>query len=163
MSKRVCTLVFPQREGIIWLARKKLKVGAGLLNGWGGKLEPEDGGLVRLCACREFQAEAGARIYPSRLHKKAVVDFSEGGQEAFECHVYFVSEWEGDIREGEEMGPPLSFPINCLPYEEMMPGDREWFPRVLLTTEPFRAKVHYATGNTHLVQPVEYGPLAAAS
>lgn len=151
------TLVFPIGKGTVWLARKKRGVGKGLYNGWGGTFEPQDHGNPRLCACREFNEECGATTSPNCLYEMAVVDFFEDGEQVFECHVYFLSWWEGKLQESEEMEEPEEFRIAELPYSEMMTADREWLAKLFLGKR-FRAKVCYGKGNKK-VESIEYGPL----
>lgn len=157
---RICTLVFPVRDGRIWLAEKKHKIGKGLMNGWGGKLEVEDEGDIVRAAIREFEEETGgARVLPGTLEKVAVIDFYEAGAHKFECHIYFCSEWTGDISETDQMGPPKDLPFRLLRYEKMMPGDKIWLG-LLLAGKRFRGSCFYSEGNTHC-ERLEFTPRQA--
>src|SRR5438105_802010 len=109
-----CTLVIPRRDGKIWLAVKKHKVGAGLLNGWGGKVNLSDRDNLELCAIREFNEETRtAQASAHDLEKAGIIDFYEFRQHIFQCHIYFLKDWEGEIQESTEMGPPEVFDENA--------------------------------------------------
>jgi 8-oxo-dGTP diphosphatase len=151
------TLVFPVFAGCVTLARKKRGVGAGLYNGYGGKLVRGEGGDPRVGAKREFIQETGATCDVLHLDERAIIRFYEAGKSIFDCHAFLLHEWQGEIKESEEMGPPQVFPYDSLPYMEMMRGDREWLPRILLG-DRLRCKVYYNTGNKSLIK-FEYGPL----
>ena len=122
-----CTLLFPRELGRIWLAPKKKKVGAGKWNGYGGKFSPEQGDKTMVdTALREFVQESGAELTGSeRLEEVAVIDFFEGREHTFECHVYFyhAESWIGRLKETEEMGKPQYFDLWGIPFESMMPAD----------------------------------------
>lgn len=127
------SLIFPITDTHVALGLKKQKIGAGLLNGVGGGIEPGEDALA--CAVREAQEEWGVVFDPGTLTKAAVVDFhnrkSDG--ELFTCriHVFLGGAWEGEARESDEMGAPEWFPKNNVPFERMMLADRDWFPHVL--------------------------------
>jgi len=145
------TLIFPIKNGKVTLARKKAKVGVGLWNGYGGKEEDADKGSMQRCAVREFFDETdGARIRVEDLELVAHIDFYKAGEYIFECYVYFVGDWEGEIKETPEMGPPSEFSIAEPPLEEMMPGDRLWLERIF-SGERIRAKVFYNADNTEVL------------
>lgn len=153
----IVSLIFPIRAGCIWLARKKRKVGAGFYNGWGGKLERVDRGSVIKAAIREFKDDSGATAYPRDLDHVATIRFYEAGKLVFECNVYFLRSWEGEIQETDQMGPPEVFSFSEIPYEEMMPGDCLWLP-LLLRGERIKGQCWYSEGNKE-VQQFDFGPL----
>lgn len=55
------TLCFPIRGDEVLLARKQKKIGAGLLNGFGGRAEADDGN-IEYTNIRETEEEVGIRI-----------------------------------------------------------------------------------------------------
>lgn len=127
------SLIFPITDTHVALGLKKQKIGAGLLNGVGGGVEPGEDPLA--CAVREAKEEWSVVFDPATLTKQAVVDFhnrkSDG--EVFTCRIYvFVGgAWEGEAVESDEMGLPQWFPKNNVPFEQMMLADRDWFPHVI--------------------------------
>lgn len=146
----IATLVFPRRGDKLHLAVKKRKVGAGFLNGYGGKLESEDDGDIDLAAIREFQQESRTRVWPGDLTKVGIIDFYRAGDHIFECHVYICHRWIGDLRETQEMGPPEVFDAEHPPLDRMMPGDRFWLEQIF-SGEHIRAKVYYNADNTEVL------------
>lgn len=154
---KICTLAFPIRDGRVTLAPKKWKVGAGLLNGYGGKMEPQDGGEVDRTNVREFCEESGARGWEHDMEKVAIVDFFKASEHIFQCHVYICHDWHGNICETNEMGPPEEFFSSAPPLDRMMPGDRHWLEKVF-GGEKIRAKVFYNADNTEVLD-FQYEPL----
>lgn len=152
------TLVLPVFAGCVTLARKKRGVGAGLYNGYGGKLERGEGSDPRRGAIRKFQQEARVVADVLHLDLRAEVRFYEAGRSTFDCSIFLLHEWKGEIQESEEMGPPELFMPDKLPYDQMLPADREIIPMVLQRSTPFRARCYYTTGNTKLLK-FEHGPL----
>jgi 8-oxo-dGTP diphosphatase len=159
-----CTLVFPREIGRLWLAKKKLKVGAGLLNGWGGKFDSERGDkTLEDTARREFAEESGAELTEAdSLEKVAVFDFYEAGRHIFECHIYFIhaDSWVGRLKETDEMGQPEYFDLWGLPFERMMPADKLFVKR-LLDGERIRGRLYYSEGNKEVLD-IQTEPLVEA-
>lgn len=147
---KIATLLFPIQETSILLALKKDKVGKGLLNGWGGKLEPEDNGDVRAAACREFEQESGAIARPDDLELVAIVDFFIEDTHIFECHVFFCRRWLGELRETAEMGEPEPYPLSRMPFERMMAADVIWL-RSVVQGERLRWTIQYNKDNTKVL------------
>lgn len=115
------------------LIHKKRGLGAGKLNGAGGKVDPGESPLE--AACREFEEELGARpVDPVKLGEVA---FEVLDGPSIRIHVFRVERVEGEPRETEE-AVPVWCPIDDLPYERMWEDDRYWLP-LLVSGRPFRA------------------------
>lgn len=150
-----CTLVYPVLGETVFLARKKREVGAGLYNGFGGKKKsPEE--PISITACREFAEESGVKS-ALRIEPVAILDFFQDGKHIFECHVWFVRAWAGDFRETDEMGMAEPFSLTSPPYDQMMAGDRFWFPLVA-GGQKIRARIYYDAENKRVLK-FEHGPL----
>jgi 8-oxo-dGTP diphosphatase len=128
--------MYLQRDDEVCLAKKQKKIGAGKLNGVGGKLKK--GETPATGAVRETEEELSVR--PTVYKKMAELLFhneydGDGAAELQEqlCHVFVATEWEGEPAETEtgEMKDPAWYKINNLPFERMLPDDEVWFPRVL--------------------------------
>ncbi len=120
------TLVFVIRDGQILLIRKKRGLGAGKINGPGGRLEP--GESPEACAARELHEELGVRAGDLvRLgdHRFQFVD----GYSTY-VHVYRTHEIHGTAVETDE-ALPLWFDVGRIPFDEMWEDDRYWLPLVL--------------------------------
>lgn len=131
---RDVTLVFlvDRSEGKVkrvCLAMKKRGFGKDRWNGTGGKVKENDE-TIEESARRETKEEIGVLI--KGLEKVAVLSFRFPHNSDFNqmVHVYFSGSWEGEPEESEEMAPKW-FSSDEVPYEEMWPDDRYWFPYVL--------------------------------
>lgn len=153
-------LCFPLRRiadrDELLLARKTKHIGQGLLNGYGGGIEGNE--LPEDAMVRELEEECALKARRDDLQKIAVVDFHNTKQdgETFRCrvHVYLLRTWEGTLMPTEEMVDPRWYPIDALPFDEMMLADREWVPAAL-TRGPIYARAHYGPRQHTLLAPVE--------
>ncbi len=103
---------------------KKRGFGAGRWNGFGGKVE--EGESVEEAARRELLEESGIRA--NSINKLGIIDFKFlENPEILEVHLFKVDSFEGDVRETEEMSPKWFF-VDEIPFSEMWPDDRYWFP-----------------------------------
>lgn len=138
-------LVHDKDEGQILLGMKKRGFGAGRWNGFGGKVEP--GESLEDAARRELMEEAGVR--PRTLEKRGVIEFTwEGQEELLEVHIFHAAAIEGEPGESEEMLPAW-YALDEIPFPEMWPGDRYWFP-LFLAGKSFVGKFHFGPGDTVL-------------
>ncbi len=133
---------------------KKLKIGAGKRNGYGGGIE--EGEDIFFATARETQEECNISIDPRFINPAAVVDFhnitAEGKE--FTCRVYvsLINKWVGTPQETDEMGPPEYFPCNAPPVHEMMSADRDWLPPVLIGKKVY-AQAWYTAKQAGLRKP----------
>lgn len=120
------TLVFVVHAGKVLLIRKKRGLGAGKINGPGGKLDT--GETAQQCAHREVFEELCIRINESsnvgRLRFQFVDNYS------IDVRVFLATDFHGTPTETEE-AVPLWFEPEKIPYHEMWEDDRIWLPRVL--------------------------------
>jgi 8-oxo-dGTP diphosphatase len=120
------TLVFVVRGGEILLMRKKRGLGAGKINGPGGKIEPGESALA--CAVREVREELGVEPVGVEPAGENAFQFVDGY--SIRVLVFRASGFEGELRETAE-GAPLWSPLDAIPYDEMWEDDRLWLPHVL--------------------------------
>lgn len=120
------TLVFIVKDGSILLIRKKRGLGAGKINGPGGRLEPGEDPLQG--AIRETQEEL--RITPTGLAKRGENRFQFTDGYSIHVHIFSATGLEGQPTETSE-ARPLWFPVGRIPYEEMWEDDYLWIPHVL--------------------------------
>jgi 8-oxo-dGTP diphosphatase len=128
------TLVFVVRGGEILLMRKKRGLGAGKINGPGGRLEPGETALE--CAVREVQEELCITPHALRFAGENAFHFVDGY--SIHVSVYVTDAFDGTPAETDE-GAPLWFPVDAIPYDEMWEDDRLWLP-LALAGEPFTAR-----------------------
>ncbi|MEE3327693.1 MAG: 8-oxo-dGTP diphosphatase [Myxococcota bacterium] len=120
------TLTFIQAGSRVLLIRKKRGLGAGLINGPGGKLERNESAAE--CAVREVEEEVG--LTPLELEERGELRFQFVDGYAIHVHVFVAHGHRGQLCETEE-AKPIWFDISDIPYEEMWADDRLWLPHVL--------------------------------
>jgi len=140
---KVATICFPIQGDTIFLANKKRSFGAGHLNGWGGKVDGDES--IAATASRELFEESTIETDPADMELVAIIDFFEETNHIFECHVFFVRQWQGTLQETEEMGIPEQFPLDSVPYERMWKSDHLWMP-LICEGKKIRAKAIYKKG-----------------
>jgi 8-oxo-dGTP diphosphatase len=120
------TLCFVVRDGQILLIRKKRGLGAGKINGPGGRLEP--GETPQECAVRETQEELGITPLNPEWRGELYFQFVDGY--GLHCEVFTAPDCEGEAVETDEAAP-LWTPVEAIPFEEMWADDIHWLPGVL--------------------------------
>ena len=120
------TLLFVVRDGHILLIHKKTGLGAGKINGPGGRIDPGETALH--AAVREVQEElcvtpTGVRM-AGELYFQFIDSYSMHGT------VYSASGYEGVLCETHEAAP-LWTPVDRIPYEKMWADDILWLPLML--------------------------------
>ena len=122
----VGTLVFVCQGPQVLLIHKKSGFGAGLINGPGGKLHPEES--PEAGARRELEEELGVTV--DHLWPVATLRFVETVTEQWWGYAFLGAGLNGTPRETSE-ARPLWWPKARLPFERMWPDDELWLPRVL--------------------------------
>jgi 8-oxo-dGTP diphosphatase len=120
------TLVFVVKNASILLIRKKRGLGAGKINGPGGRLEPGEEPIQG--AVREAQEELLITPLDLRYAGENMFQFVDGY--SIHVHVFRASDYEGEPTETDE-AIPLWAPVNEIPYHEMWEDDELWLPLVL--------------------------------
>jgi 8-oxo-dGTP diphosphatase len=125
------TILFIIQEGRILLIEKKRGLGAGKINGPGGKIDPGETSLE--AAIRETQEEL--LITPHSPRKLGELWFSMSEVPDILCHIYRADGFDGDPGETDE-AKPVWTALDEIPYDRMWEDDRHWLPLVLAET-PF--------------------------
>ena len=154
-NKNIATLVFPIKEKGVLLARKTKKIGVGLWNGWGGSQEKE---TIRQTALRELMEESGLSAKIEDLEYTGKVTFhnqkADGRKFDVEVHMFLLKDWSGELKPNPEMVEPTFWPLIGLPYNEMMPSDKNWLPRVLMG-EWIEGEVWHGPDQKTLLRPTK--------
>ncbi len=119
-------LCFIAKDDRVLLIRKKRGLGAGKINGPGGKIEPGETALES--AIRETQEEIG--VTPLGIEERGVLCFQFTDGYSLHCVVFLARDYEGELIETVE-ATPIWFQIDAIPYDEMWADDRHWLPRML--------------------------------
>ena len=120
------TLCFIENEGQLLLIRKKRGLGAGKINGPGGRLEPGETPLQG--AIRETQEEVC--VTPRNLEKRGELHFQFLDGYSLFCTVFIARGCDGTLCETDE-ADPFWVDINAIPYEGMWEDDPYWLPHVV--------------------------------
>lgn len=148
MSKEVpsyteATVCFPVRGSEVLLAVKQKKIGAGYLNGFGGRFEPTDASIEETNR-RETLEEAGIQIAEAR--KVGEVCFHNPSPEEYlqrvRLHFFIATQWLGEPVSTDEMMHPEWFAVDSIDYERFLPADRHFIPR-MLKGEKLSGDVYY--------------------
>ncbi len=120
------TLVFVVRDGQILLIRKKRGLGAGKINGPGGRIEPNE--TPAQCAVREIEEEL--HVSPTGLQPHGELRFQFVDGYSIHVWVFRASGCQGVATETDE-AIPLWTDVDAIPYDEMWADDRYWLPHLL--------------------------------
>ena len=124
--EEISTLMFVLRGDEVLLMRKKRGLGAGKINGPGGRLEA--GETPEECAVRETREEL--LIEPMNVRAAGELFFHAEDMPKIHGHVFVATDFEGTPSETEEASP-IWFKLDEIPYDEMWDDDRLWLRAVL--------------------------------
>jgi 8-oxo-dGTP diphosphatase len=125
------------QDGKILLIRKKRGLGAGKINGPGGRIEP--GEEPHECAVRETSEEVG--LTPLDVQNRGELHFQFADGYSLHCTVFVANEYTGELVETDE-ALPIWTPLESIPYEEMWADDIHWLPGVV-SGGTFRGYFHF--------------------
>jgi 8-oxo-dGTP diphosphatase len=125
-GEMLATLMFVIKDGRILLIEKKRGLGAGKINGPGGKIEPGETALEAVI--RETQEEL--LITPHAPVKLGELRFSMSDCPDILCHVYRSEDFSGIPTETDE-AVPVWTALDAIPYHRMWEDDRHWLPLVI--------------------------------
>ena len=156
-----CTLTLVRRPGEVLLGIKTDKIGKGLYNGAGGVIE--QGEDVHAATMRELKEETGLVVQKRHIIPTAIVDCYNRDKDGKPKNLtkVFVSQvftFSGRRKDSSELVKQTWFPVNKLPYERMLPGDRSWI-RLALGRKRFIACVYYGQGMKILERETAISPL----
>ena len=129
MRANLCFVVKDER---ILLIRKKRGLGAGKINGPGGKIDA--GETAMASAIRETFEELC--VTPTGLREAGELFFEFVDGLRLHCAVFRADDVAGEPIETDE-AVPLWTDVDAIPYEEMWADDRFWLP-LLISGDRFR-------------------------
>lgn len=151
-------LAFLFKDETVLLALKKAtaKIGPNTYNGYGGMVEAVDRGNIVCAALRELEEESRLCASADDLNPIAVVDFhtQESNGALFTCrvHTFLLTKWVGEVVSTREMRQPEWYPLNALPFDNMLPADPFWLPHAFEGV-PFYAEVWYGPKQKNILKP----------
>ena len=120
----VMTVVLVRQGTRILLGMKKLGLGVGRWNGFGGKVE--QGETIEEAARREAKEEASIEV--GTLKPVGVCEFHSPVRPfVIQLHIFETKEFTGAPTESDEMRPQW-FGLNALPTDAMWKSDLLWWP-----------------------------------
>jgi len=120
------TLLFVRKNGKLLLIDKKRGLGAGKINGPGGRLEP--GETPRQAAIRELREELC--VTPTGIKKAGELLFQFTNGHSIHGYVFTATGIKGRPRETYE-AKPMWISVKDIPYQKMWSDDRVWLPLML--------------------------------
>jgi len=120
------TLLFVIRDGQILLIHKKRGLGAGKINGPGGRLEVGETPIQ--AAVREVEEELG--VTPTGVEAVGELRFQFVDGFSIHGYVFTATGCSGEPTESDE-AVPLWTPIEDIPFDRMWADDIIWFPHML--------------------------------
>lgn len=126
VPKERATLLFIIRQGRILLIHKKRGLGAGKINGPGGRLDPGETPVE--AAIREVEEEVCVTPQNVRPAGELLFQFCDGY--SLHGYVFTATDYTGTLAETDEARPEW-FPLDSIPYKRMWPDDEFWMPLML--------------------------------
>lgn len=126
VPQETAVLCFIRSGDRIMLIEKKRGLGAGKINGPGGRIE--EGEFPIDAAIREVKEEI--HLVPQGLSERGLLSFIFTDGYSLRCHVFLAEAHSGEPRETPE-AVPFWCAVAEIPYERMWQDDRLWLPRVL--------------------------------
>jgi 8-oxo-dGTP pyrophosphatase MutT (NUDIX family) len=125
-------LCFPIRGDEVLLAEKQKKIGAGFLNGFGGRVEPSDRDIFDTNV-REVEEEIGIRIISAKKVGEIMFHNPSKDDELknMVVHIFTATKWDGEITETDEMKKIAWYNVNELDFSKFLSADRLFLPQIL--------------------------------
>jgi 8-oxo-dGTP diphosphatase len=124
--KERATLLFVIRDEMALLIHKKKGLGAGKINGPGGRLEP--GETPMQAAIREVEEEL--LVTPLNVRARGELKFQFVDGFSIHGYVFTAEDCKGTPTETDE-AVPLWTPLEQIPYDRMWADDEIWLPMML--------------------------------
>ncbi len=119
----------------VLLIRKKRGLGAGKINGPGGKTDPGETAVE--CAVRETQEELGVTALHPVHHGELRFQFVDGLR--MHVDVFVATQHEGEAVETPE-ALPLWTALDALPFDQMWADDIHWLAPILMERRHFTGR-----------------------
>ena len=125
-AKERAVICFLLRKSEILLINKKRGLGAGKVNGPGGKCEP--GETLAEAAIRETEEEVGLR--PRSVEARGTLHFQFLDGYSLDVALFLSREYDGELVETAE-ADPFWVSRDEIPFDRMWADDALWLPELL--------------------------------
>ena len=149
-SRATLMFIVDEEKRHVLLIRKKRGLGAGKMNGPGGKIDPGETEVE--CAIRETQEELGVTAHNPVKHGELWFHFVDGL--AMTVAVFRATQWSGEAYETPEALPHWT-PLDALPLSEMWADDAFWLHDVVVEKKHFIGRFVF-DGDVMLAHEVEW-------
>lgn len=122
----VATLLYVVRDGQVLMIEKKRGLGAGKINGPGGRVHPRETPLA--AAVRETEEELEVTPLGARRAGEVLFHVLDGA--SIHIHVFRADGLSGNPVETQE-ARPVWVRADAVPFDRMWEDDRYWFPHLL--------------------------------
>jgi 8-oxo-dGTP diphosphatase len=126
VPEEIATLMFVIKDGNVLLIHKKRGLGAGKINGPGGRLENNE--TPKECAIRETIEELC--ITPHHVKAAGQLFFHAEDMPRIHAYVFTATDYTGTPTETDE-AIPIWYKKQDIPYDAMWEDDQYWLPQVL--------------------------------
>jgi 8-oxo-dGTP diphosphatase/2-hydroxy-dATP diphosphatase len=141
------TLCIVHQHPRVLLGKKKVRLGAGRWNGFGGKVK--EGETHEACVVREAKEEAGIDIKNPKKMGVIEFEFASSRGDFLEVHIFRASEFSGEPCDSDEMENVQWFFVDEIPFREMWPDDVYWLP-LFLKGRTFKGRFLFGEGDAIL-------------
>ena len=126
------SLCFLVKGDEVLLAEKQRKIGAGFLNGFGGRAEPTDIDIQETNT-REIEEEIGIKIKSARKVGELAFHnpYEEEALRKMMVHIFISNDWQGEPVETNEMKKIAWYKIVNLDYNRFLTADKLFLPKIL--------------------------------
>jgi 8-oxo-dGTP diphosphatase len=122
---QVAVTVYTRRDNDVLLIHKKRGLGAGKVNGPGGRIE--EGETPEQAAIREVHEEVGLQV--SDLEPRALLHFAFTNGLHLDVTAFIAQTYAGSLLETDE-AIPFWCELEEVPYDRMWEDDRAWLPLI---------------------------------
>lgn len=151
MKHALATLVLVKNKNKILMVFKK-RTFNGTYNLPGGHKDKEES--FKNCAIRECKEETG--IIPQDLQRLGSIYFSFEGKDAFtDIQIFSAKNHEGKIIHEQEECNAYWIDRTEIPYEQMLPADREFMPDIINEKENTFYKIHFLKDKTYQIEKLD--------
>lgn len=115
------------------MPENKKKIGAGFLNGFGGKFDDSVDKDIWDTNFREAKEDINIKIKIAKKVGEIIFHNPSDDDELkhMRVHIFIATEWDGEPEETSEMKKIAWYKISKIDYDNFLPADRLFIPQIL--------------------------------